>query len=107
MAAAAQSLPARSRRGPHAIIAITIFLAAVLCVLALAALRGGTGAARGGQMIGKPLPDFSMKAFDGSVVDPASLRGKPVAMNFWGSWCEPCKDEAPVLSQAWASYQNR
>jgi cytochrome c biogenesis protein CcmG/thiol:disulfide interchange protein DsbE len=37
----------------------------------------------------------------------ASLRGKAVVLNFWASWCEPCKEEAPMLEQVWQEYRDR
>jgi cytochrome c biogenesis protein CcmG/thiol:disulfide interchange protein DsbE len=41
------------------------------------------------------------------TVDLASLRGKPVVINFWASWCEPCKSEAAALEQAWQQYRRQ
>ncbi len=38
---------------------------------------------------------------DGKAFDVASLRGKVVLINIWGSWCAPCRKEAPALQQAW------
>jgi len=57
-------------------------------------------------LLSKPAPVFSYTTFDGSSIALSSHRGKPVMINFWGSWCVPCKDEAPVLREAWAKYQN-
>jgi len=58
--------------------------------------------------IGGPAPNFSLKRIDGSgKLDLASLRGKPVVINFWASWCVPCKGEAKLLEQAWNQYRSQ
>ena len=44
-------------------------------------------------------PDFSLKNLDGQTVSLSSLRGRPVMINFWASWCGPCWDEMPFLQQ--------
>jgi cytochrome c biogenesis protein CcmG/thiol:disulfide interchange protein DsbE len=49
-------------------------------------------------LIGKPAPPFALKAVGGGeTVDLESLRGKPVIVNFWATWCVPCYEEHPTL----------
>ncbi len=51
-------------------------------------------------------PAFSLPRLDREgVLSLASLRGKAVVVNFWASWCEPCKEEAPLLEDAWQRYR--
>jgi len=58
--------------------------------------------------IGGPAPVFSLKRIDGGgSVDLASLRGKPVVLNFWASWCPPCKSEATALEAAYRRYKRQ
>jgi cytochrome c biogenesis protein CcmG/thiol:disulfide interchange protein DsbE len=58
--------------------------------------------------IGGPAPQFLAKRMDGEgTISLASLRGKPVVLNFWASWCNPCKGEAAKLEQAWQRYKKQ
>ncbi|HET8528336.1 MAG TPA: redoxin domain-containing protein [Gaiellaceae bacterium] len=58
--------------------------------------------------VGGPVPNFSLRRLDGAgTLSLASLRGKPAVINFFASWCAPCKQEATVLEDAWRQYQGR
>jgi peroxiredoxin len=54
---------------------------------------------------GRLAPDFQLTALDGSTVRLTDLRGNPVVVNFWATWCEPCKEEMPDLADAAGRHQ--
>lgn len=56
-----------------------------------------------------PAPDFVLERLDGpgGTISLEELRGKPLVVNFWASWCIPCKDEAPVLQETYERYRDQ
>jgi cytochrome c biogenesis protein CcmG/thiol:disulfide interchange protein DsbE len=48
-------------------------------------------------VVGAPAPDFELKTLDGTSIRLSDLKGKVVAVNFWATWCEPCRIEMPDL----------
>jgi cytochrome c biogenesis protein CcmG, thiol:disulfide interchange protein DsbE len=50
-------------------------------------------------------PEFTFTTFDGQTISSADLLGKGVVLNFWASWCDPCRDEAALLEETWKREQ--
>lgn len=69
--------------------------------LALAA----SGIAAAAAVPGSPAPALVLPARDGGKVDLASLKGEVVMINFWATWCGPCRQEMPLLAQLHTKYQ--
>jgi cytochrome c biogenesis protein CcmG, thiol:disulfide interchange protein DsbE len=58
--------------------------------------------------VGAVAPGFTLRRLDGAgKVSLASYRGQAVVLNFWASWCVPCKSEAAVLQRDWTRYRGR
>jgi cytochrome c biogenesis protein CcmG/thiol:disulfide interchange protein DsbE len=56
-------------------------------------------------LIARPAPLFALPLFDGPTLRLEELRGEVVFLNFWASWCPPCRQEAPLLEAAWQKYR--
>ncbi len=58
-------------------------------------------------MVNRPAPDFTLTTFEGTTISLEGLKGRPIVINFWASWCPPCRIEAPLLERTWRAYKNR
>lgn len=86
---------------------VVAVVAALLALLAYGMVGGKE--AQGGpiDVRRRPAPDFTLELFDGGQITLSELKGRPVVVNFWASWCKACKEEAPVLEAGWRTYRDR
>ncbi len=57
--------------------------------------------------VGARLPEIGLRDLNGQAVSAQSLRGKVVLVDFWASWCAPCREELPVLERLYKTYRER
>jgi len=55
----------------------------------------------------RPAVDFRLRGFDGRLIALSDYRGKIVILNFWASWCTPCKQEMPNLERVWREFRDQ
>jgi cytochrome c biogenesis protein CcmG, thiol:disulfide interchange protein DsbE len=106
VAGAAEAQQRRSLTPRESRIAVVGALAAFALVALIWVLTGRDTLPEGAVMseVNRPAPAFSTAALDGGTVSLADYSGKVVVLNFWATWCEPCKRELPALQQAHQTY---
>lgn len=88
-------------------------LAIILAAVWLVQEQGGGDLGSGGvnssllPKVGEPAPEFMTLYANGEVFRLSDLKGQPVWLNFWGSWCPPCRAEMPELQAAWEVLEPR
>jgi cytochrome c-type biogenesis protein len=63
-----------------------------------------TPAPHGPVQVGKPAPDFVLTDVDGRYYSLSALKGNPVVINFWATWCVPCRDELPLIRDEYRAH---
>ncbi len=74
-------------------------------ILSLVVLLAGCGGQN--PLLGKPAPDFQFTSLDEQPISLSDLQGSPVLINFWATWCGPCRGEMPYLQQIYEKWQIR
>lgn len=88
-----------TRSGPLLVLVALFSLAAFAVVW----LREPTA---GPLRLSAPAPDFSLEAISGGEISLEQLRGRVVFVNFWATWCPPCRDEAPALERLYKTLRS-
>jgi len=86
-------------------IGVVIAFAVILALLGL--LAWGLRKVQAGPRESGMAPDFTITGFDGRTVTLSELRGQVVIVNFWASWCPPCREEAAYLEETWRKYEGK
>lgn len=86
-------------------VGIILIFAVILAFLGL--LAWGLNQAQAGPRDKGVAPDFTITSFDGRQATLSDPRGRVVIINFWASWCLPCREEAAYLEQTWRKYKDK
>ena len=87
---------------------ITVLILAFFALMAFGLANRSPATGRSGETrVGKPAPQFSMPLLGGGEFGTEDHRGSPMIINFWASWCPPCRQESPGFERVWQKYQDQ
>ncbi len=93
------------KRNPAVLIVVAIVVAAMLVIGVRMSRKQGASAA-GADVAGSVAPEFTLQSLDGKTIHLSDYRGKAVLLNFWATWCEPCKIEMPWFVELQNKYES-
>jgi thiol-disulfide isomerase/thioredoxin len=96
--------PAAGKRNPVALLVVAVVAAAMLFFGFHMARRSDGASASLTLTKSAPAPDFTLQSLDGKSMRLSDLRGKAVLLNFWATWCSPCKIEMPWFIELQKQY---
>ena len=82
-------------------IALLIMLASVLLI------NGCAAGAKTSARVGELAPNFKLQDLEGQSVALSNLKGKPLLLNFWTTWCPPCRSEMPYIQQVYDEWSDK
>jgi peroxiredoxin len=84
-----------------------VFILTIILLISL--LSTGCDRAPGGApiVVGQVVPDFTLKDMEGNAVTLSQYRGKVIFLNFWATWCPPCREEMPAMERLNTVFQGK
>lgn len=94
------------KRDPVVLI-IVAMVVSIMLVFGIQKTRRASSTDGAGKLAGQTAPDFTLTSLDGKTVKLSDFRGQAVLLNFWATWCEPCKIEMPWFVELQKKYGPR